>query len=446
MNRSILIVICDFLLLSLLTFSTDINHMANETSRPATTVQVVTNPVVNASGDLAAAMKLALQNEQQTQAQLQEQLASARQAAAAQQNRNAQLQAQYLAARTNAAGLSRELQAATTQSQQELAAREAEAQRATQVAASLQLQLAQLSQSNELADAQRQRLANELQVAEIQKSAAVGQAALMQQEVLAERSENTRLSEGFKLLATNSAALTQEIRENQTLAPNTIFSDFVSNRVTAAIDGVYSSFFSMDSSRNTMTETVLVTDGTNIFAVCHVDATPLKLWNPGTDWNEFTGNLTRGPDRVPIRSLSFDSNDPRVVMIPVSRDEARRLGCKIYRLSSDPYKFQNAVLIGANEGYYGQCNFQIDLSAPQYVRLDRSVLKGLFGQFNPSRGDYVFSSTGELLGIMVNNTYCLILHQFAPSTTLAFNRALSSTGSALSQLYDYVFQMPARLQ
>ena len=30
MNRSILIVICDFLLLSLLTFSTDINHMADE--------------------------------------------------------------------------------------------------------------------------------------------------------------------------------------------------------------------------------------------------------------------------------------------------------------------------------------------------------------------------------------------------------------------------------
>ena len=35
MNRSILIVICDFLLLSLLTFSTDINHMADENTPAA---------------------------------------------------------------------------------------------------------------------------------------------------------------------------------------------------------------------------------------------------------------------------------------------------------------------------------------------------------------------------------------------------------------------------
>ena len=40
MNRSILIVICDFLLLSLLTFSTDINHMADENTPPPTKVVV----------------------------------------------------------------------------------------------------------------------------------------------------------------------------------------------------------------------------------------------------------------------------------------------------------------------------------------------------------------------------------------------------------------------
>ena len=38
MNRSILIVICDFLLLSLLTFSTDINKMADEGSKSRTQV------------------------------------------------------------------------------------------------------------------------------------------------------------------------------------------------------------------------------------------------------------------------------------------------------------------------------------------------------------------------------------------------------------------------
>jgi len=93
--------------------------------------------------------------------------------------------------------------------------------------------------------------------------------------------------------------------------------------------------------------------------------------------------------------------------MPVTQAEAGQLGGKVYRISSDPYKFQDAVLIGADEGYYGECDFQIDLSTPSYLKLDRNLLKGLFGKFNPSRGDLVFSRTGELLGIMVNNIYCL---------------------------------------
>jgi len=77
MNRSILIVICDFLLLSLLTFSTDINHMADENSRPPTKVEVSTNAVVNAGNDLTAVMKIALEEERKNREQLQQQLAAA---------------------------------------------------------------------------------------------------------------------------------------------------------------------------------------------------------------------------------------------------------------------------------------------------------------------------------------------------------------------------------
>ena len=46
------------------------------------------------------------------------------------------------------------------------------------------------------------------------------------------------------------------------------------------------------------------------------------------------------------------------------------------------------------------------------MKLNRSLLKGLFGQFNPSRGDLVFSRTGELLGVMANSTYCMVLRNF----------------------------------
>ena len=54
MNRSVLIVICDFLLVSLLAFSTvDINKVADEGAAPQVKVDIATNQVDNGK-DLAA--------------------------------------------------------------------------------------------------------------------------------------------------------------------------------------------------------------------------------------------------------------------------------------------------------------------------------------------------------------------------------------------------------
>ena len=464
MNRSILIVICDFLLLSLLTFSTDMNHIASDDTQRSARQDVATNEVVQPGKDLMAMMNQALADERKGREQLQQQLTSARATAGGQQEaltkaeqenarlqqQSAGLQQQFAAAETSVENLNRQLQSSSAQaqmSQQKLAATQAEEQKQSELAASLKRQLDELMNSNLLVQTEQQRLAGQLQLSEAERQAALDRAALMQQDVQAARAENARLAEGFKSLATNSSQLTQEIRDNRALAPNTIFSEFVTNRVQTAIYAARTGFLGMDASKDTQTETLLVTDGTNIYAICHVGDTPLTLWDPGTDWDGLTGKLTGHSAEVAIHSVSFDQDDPRVVMFPVSADQARQLGCKIYRISADPYKFQDAVLIGADNGYYGQCDFQIDLSTPQYVKLDRSLIKGLFGKFNPSRGDLVFSRSGDLLGIMVNDTHCLAIHNFAPVTTFQFNVDLhKQTGDTLSELGDQIVALPSQLQ
>jgi hypothetical protein len=182
--------------------------------------------------------------------------------------------------------------------------------------------------------------------------------------------------------------------------------------------------------------------------LCHAHDTPLNLTQQAADWERLTGSLSRNNIELPIRSVAFYFEDPRVVLIPINQAEAQKLGSKVYRLSSDPFKFQDAVLVGASEGYYGECKFQIDLSTPEYVKLDRSVLKGLFGQFNPSRGDLVFSKNGELLGVMANNTYCLKLRDFNAVATLRFGQDVRGqrTGDTLTKLYAFIAQKPSKLQ
>ena len=107
-----------------------------------------------------------------------------------------------------------------------------------------------------------------------------------------------------------------------------------------------------------------------------------------------------------------------------------------------------AVLVGAREGYYGECKFQIDLSAPLYVKMDHNSLKGLFGKFNPSRGDLVFSRTGELLGVMANSTYCMMIKNFNPTATFQFAQDVrdQQTGETLARLYTLIAALPSKLQ
>jgi hypothetical protein len=479
MNRSILIVICDFLLVSLLAFSTvDINQATDHARPPMTNLEMATNRVEGGS-DLTAVMRQALEQEKEQRDTLMGELAKARTAASERerqvlttqqelqtksaeatrlQTEEAQLQAQYAASQTNLLTLTEDLQKRTTEAtaaQAQLASDEAALQKEREQTAALQKQLAQAEQSRQAVLAEKQQLSTQLQVSQAEQRAATQQVAQMQEQVKVEREEKARLTaqaeklaEGVKALATNSSQLAQEVRDNRPMAANTIYSDYVSNRVEAAFSATRAGFFGADASRRRETDTVLATDGTNIFALCHVQETPLVFWNPGTDWEGLTGTLTHGLFYVQIRSICFSQSDPRVVMMPVTGSEVHRLGCKVYHVSADPFKFQDAILVGAKGGYYGECRFEMDLSTPDYVRLDRNVLKGLFGKFNPSRGDLVFSRTGDLLGVMANANYCSMVRNFNISASVKCDPDVREqhTGETLSRLYGMVAGLPFKLQ
>ena len=585
MNRSILIVICDFLLLSLLAFSTvDVNRVADQSSGSGMRMSLATTNSADATKDLTAVMRLALDEERKSQEQLRSELVQARdetsrlknlasqreqqattleqkaqalaqkaqslsektqtldeQARTAEQKavalqqelqvrdrqvqaldektqafeqkaialqqelqvrdqqvqaldektraseqkaralqqelqaRDQQVQAfkdelqareeqalklardrdalqqQYVAAQTNIAALDQQLKEGAADgilSREKLAAMEDEVRHRLEQSLALQQQLADLARSNQTVAIEKERLSGQLQVAETEKRLATGQVARMQEEVKAEREERVHLAENIKVLASKSGELAQEVRDNRSMAPNAIFNEFTTNRVDTQISAVRAGVFGGESSKTRETQTVLVNDGTNTYALCHVQETPITISQPGIDWEGLGGTLSRNAVSIPIRSISLASADPRLVLIPVSAEEARRLGCRVYRVCPDPYKFQDAVLVGARDGYYGECSFQIDLSTPEYVKLDRNVLKGLFGKFNPSRGDLVFSKAGELLGVMANSTYCLMLRNFSAEATFRFGAEGRGqrTGPILAALSAEISDMPSKLQ
>src|SRR5438105_4896746 len=85
MNRSILIVICDFLLLSLLTFSTvDLNKVTGEGAAQPVKLEL-TSTQTESRQDLASVMKLALEDERRVHDRLVGELTQTKDAAGRQQ-------------------------------------------------------------------------------------------------------------------------------------------------------------------------------------------------------------------------------------------------------------------------------------------------------------------------------------------------------------------------
>ena len=85
---------------------------------------------------------------------------------------------------------------------------------------------------------------------------------------------------------------------------------------------------------------------------------------------------------------------------------------------------------------------------PQYIHMIRERFSWLVGKFQPSSGDLVFTKGGELLGLMVNKDYCLLLGEFSPAYNIQTGIGIGEqqTGLLLAQMFSQVSRMPARLQ
>ena len=281
------------------------------------------------------------------------------------------------------------------------------------------------------------------------------QAALANQEIAVVREEKERIQDhadalavGVDNLATKSEEIRQDIRDNTPLAANTIYNDFVENHITTRFYAARGGLFGKTIDKESETNSVLVRDGGTIYALYNVEGTPFRIWQGESDWEQLTGVVNRAEKAYSIALMSCISADPRILVVPVGDAQAEVLGGKIYSLAENPFKFQEAVLVGAQEGYYGEAEFKLDPNKPDYVKMEKQAFRKLVGKFSPSRGDMVFSKTGELLGIMVNNTHCAVLKSIETTQRFRFGTDVISeqTGAIMANQKVIMSRLPLHLQ
>ncbi len=463
MNKTLLLFIVDFLFLNLIALT---RWERAEPARPRQPpVNQISANAVSKEQDLVEAMRQSLADEQLARQALEQKLASADSTLSAREKSVAELQSesqkltvQLVDTQKAQADLNMRYQAeardaALTRSQlaqlqRALEDKAAESERQKQALAALERQQAE-------ARKQIEGLQIDVAVGQREKQQLAAQASELQVQVQSERAERLKveqatnqLAQGVGQLAENSGELTKEIRDNRPMTINVLYNDFLGNRVETTFSATKKGLFG-NTVRELSPKTVFTTDGKQVYALLEVEDTPFSLREIGADWESIGVRFSRPPDyRSSGSQIEFLEADPRVVVVPVSAQQVAALGAKVYPLAQDPFRFTEAVLISGGGNGYGELGFKLDPKHPGYVRVDNRFFKRLFGDFAPSRGDLVFSKSGELLGIMVTSDYCVLLHDFTPTVTFAAggDKPTAHTGAILDGLSARVLQMPAELQ
>lgn len=470
MNRTLLLIMCDFLLLNLLALT-----RWEKAEPPATKRAPVPELAANAvtkEQELVATMRQSLVDEKAVRDELAQKLSSTDATLAAREQSLAQVQAEkekLAAERMAVAARLGETQRAVTDLSQKVGAATQEASMTREQLAQLQRELAE---KQEEASRQRQALAErEKQLTDVQRQNQVLSMAVVLSEqekkslretadalkgqVAQERAERakvqettTQLAQGVGQLAEKSGELTREIRDQRPINANVLFNDFLANRVTASFTASRKGFLG-PTQRAKEATTVLVSDGRQVYALLHVAETVFSLGENGLDWESLSVGLTRhASSRTEARELQFLAHDPRIVVLPIELGQATGLGARVYPLAADPFKFPDAVLIDGGGRGYGEVGFKLDPAEPRFVRVDNRLFKRIFGDFAPKRGDLVLAKSGELLGIMVNSDYCALLKEFAAQQVIRSGADIRSqgTGAILDSLISRVQALPPKLQ
>jgi len=208
-------------------------------------------------------------------------------------------------------------------------------------------------------------------------------------------------------------------------SPNKLFNEYLANRVSMQIrlsrskTGVVTinkKPFSSPRQINKAPQPILVKGEKYLYAILHADQSPFTFGPQSRpNWEKAEGAFYRNNKKVDVHWLGFLKNDPRIIAAPLHKDSQGKNFLnvqKTYPLAKRPEDYPEAVIIHNGEAY-GVVKFKVNTNRSNYVLMEKPTFIGqLFSRkFKPSRGDVVLSRTGELLGIMVNKKYCLIIRE-----------------------------------
>jgi hypothetical protein len=253
-------------------------------------------------------------------------------------------------------------------------------------------------------EAEQRQLSTRLQIRETEKE-------MLEQNLVAARAEVERarveaeragqrsetLAAGVSELAATSTALQEEFRQAQPLSMNAIYRRFEDNRVFLRF-AWRERLLLGSASRQAALQSIMVDTGAGVHAIFATANTPLS--DPARRLDP-SAVLTIGQRSFAVREVGFLAGEPAIAAVRVPDRIVEESGLQVFALAREPLRFGDAVLVSDDQEVFGEIPVRVPPGEPGLLEIESRLFNRLFGEFSPSPGDYVFSKTGELMGLMV---------------------------------------------
>jgi len=464
MSRAILLVICDFLLLSLLALANF--NKPDEEEEPEPQAELVE---AQADADLVELLEMSLDSEQNSRDTLEDELERRDEVLKQKEeeiaHREALLKKQLEAEqklKENIESLSDEKsqllsdQAKMKQQEEALLAREKELQghleqqkaqkgnlqdslaiteeRLRVAQESLKQQQNALAKKNDELKAATETLAHkEKQQAILEtklESAGIAQQRLEVQlegeRVAKEQAEQraSHLAQNVSELAQSSDELKKELVKSTPLSLNEIYNRFKDNQLRIGFATEEKLLFGSERKTYVQSAIPLKYKG-DTYALFTLQNTPFK---PDVLKNvqKIRGQFEINGNRYDIPGVNFLDADHRVALVRLPSALLEKENIVPFELESESLRFPEAVLITSSGDKYGEAPFKIHSEDDHYFDIESRLFSRLFGSFAPGGGDFVFSKNGQFIGIMVDSQKCLLIPRIGNSSMVILGKDFSS--------------------
>lgn len=439
MNKTLLLIICDFLLISIL---------ALVEFRPEfTEISPEEELLSQSDADLIEVLQLALESEDARNRELAEQLGITEQELQQRledleetERRRSELAEDLEATAVDLDRARDQLEMTEAQRRELSEDLSIQQQEANRLQRELREKLSALSSAeqelNALEEARadwqnrERQLETNLQIRETEKAMLEQNLIAAQAEVERARVESERaqqraeqLASEVGVLADRSTEIREEIRQAQPMSLNAIFRRFEDNRATLSFRYRQSAVLGTRE-RIEQAQTIIVEQDGALFALFESSIAGLRA-DQRDRLQSLEARITLGGRTLEITELSFLAEDPAVVVVAIPPEEVERTGMEPFQLTVNPLQFPDAVLVHGARDAYGELPVRTMPGRPDYLSVESRSLSRLTGDFTPSRGDFVFSKSGDLLGIMVEPAAARIIRTLETSAHLPIGEQFS---------------------